>query len=434
VLANRDSHVFEYRFSARDGRHSLKVAVVGAGISGLGAAYLLARAHEVDVFEQEGNAGGHTNTVSQRVNGKLLGLDTGFLVHNERNYPLLRRLFGELGVRTQDAEMSFSVSCDRCGLEYSGRRPFAQRRNLARPRFVALMAEVARWLRTARRSLEQSDYEEHTLAGYVAERGYSERFRDHFLVPLTSALWSTAPEKALDFPAAYAIRFFDHHGMLGFGRFGWRAVTGGSRTYVDALLGRLGRGRVQLGRGVRAVRRNPDGVEVTTVDGETRRFDQVVIATHADQALRLLADPSAEERRLLGAFAYTVNDTVLHTAGSLLPRSRAARASWNFAAGRPASGKPTVTYYLNRLQRLEEDSDYCVTLNRSDEIDPESVIARFAYEHPLYTVTSLRAQRELAALSGVRRTYYAGAHLGNGFHEDGLASGVAAAAALGAAW
>jgi predicted NAD/FAD-binding protein len=331
--------------------------------------------------------------------------------------------------------MSFSVGCRPCGLEYSGRRPFAQRRNVVRPRHVGLLLEVARWLRTARRSLEEADYESHTLGRYLAERGYSSRFRDHFLVPLTSALWSTAPGRALEFPAAYAIRFFENHGMLGFGRFRWRSVRGGSRTYVDELLARLD-GRAQVGLGVRALSRGPDGVELTTEDGERRRFDKVVLAVHADQALRLLADPSGEERRLLGAFAYTRNEALLHTDASLLPRERRARASWNFHLGTCAAdaGVATITYHLNRLQRLEEERDYCVTLNRSDAVDPERVLARTTFEHPLFTLAALGAQPALRRLSGERNTLYAGAHLGNGFHEDGLASGVAAAAALGVDW
>jgi len=413
----------------------MRVAIVGAGISGLGAAYLLSREHDVHVFERAAYAGGHTNTVAHRAGGRVLCLDTGFLVHNERNYPLLMRLFRELGVRTQDSEMSFSVSCGRCALEYSGQRPFAQRRNLRSPRFASLLYEIGRWLRTARASLDRADYERHTLGEYLAERGYSPRFRDHFLIPLTSALWSTAPERALDFPAAYAIRFFEHHGMLGFGRFGWKTVSGGSRTYVRVLEERLGE-RLHLGLGARAARRDADGIELTTDDGETRRFDALVVATHADQALRLLADPSDEERRVLGAFSYTTNETVLHTDESLLPRSKQARASWNFQ--RPdcssATGKPTITYYLNRLQALEEDIHYCVTLNRTADIDPSRVLARFDYLHPLYTLESLAAQRELPGLSGRRRTHYAGAHHGNGFHEDGLASGVRVAALLGAPW
>jgi uncharacterized protein len=409
----------------------MRIAVIGAGISGLGAAYLLSRAHDVRVFEREARAGGHSNTVEYRG----LALDTGFLVHNEPNYPLLRRLFDELGVATHESDMSFSVACRSCGLEYSGRRPYAQRRNLARPRFHALVVEIGRWLRTARRSLDETDFESHTLGRYLSERGYSQRFRNHFILPLTSALWSTAPGRALEFPAAYAIRFFDNHGMLGFGRFGWRTVAGGSRTYVDRMAGQLG-DRLHLGLGARALERTSDGVLLKTEDGESHRFDHVVVATHADQALRLLGDPSPEEQRVLGTFEYTANDTVLHTDSSLLPRTRAARASWNFHAETcdAHGGEPTMTYSLNRLQALEEPEEYCVSLNSTAAIDPERVIARMTYDHPLYTVESLRAQSALRALSGRRRTHYAGAHHGNGFHEDGLASGVRAAAALGVSW
>jgi predicted NAD/FAD-binding protein len=330
--------------------------------------------------------------------------------------------------------MSFSVGCAPCRLEYSGRRPFAQRRNLARPRHVGLLAEIARWLRTARRSLEERDFENHTLGRYVEDRRFSVAFRDHFLVPLTSALWSTAPGRALDFPAAYAIRFFDNHGMLGFGRLGWKAVRGGSRTYVDELLGRLD-GRVRVGLGVRALRRDLAGVELLTDDGARRRFDKVVVAAHADQALGLLADPSDAERRILGSFAYSRNEAVLHTDARLLPREPRARASWNFHLASCSGGDApaTITYSLNRLQRLEEDAEYCVTLNRTD-VDPARVITRATFDHPVYTRATLDAQPALRRLSGERHTYYAGAHLGNGFHEDGLASGVAAAAALGVSW
>ncbi|MBA3718221.1 MAG: FAD-dependent oxidoreductase [Actinobacteria bacterium] len=409
----------------------MNVAIIGSGISGLGAAHVLSRAHEVEVFERADKPGGHANTIAH----DGLQLDTGFIVFNERNYPRLVRLLSELGVRSQPSEMSFSVGCDRCSLEWSGRRPFAQPLNAASPRFLSFLAEVSRWLRTARRALEDGSHVDGTLLDFITERGYSRRFREHFLVPLTSALWSTAPERALDFPAGYAIRFFHQHGMLGFGRFGWRTVAGGSRAYVAALCEQL-RGRIHLGLGVRELRRSPDGVILRTEDGEERRFDKVVVATHADQALRLLGDPSDDERRVLGAFGYTTNDAVLHSDPSLLPRRRSARASWNFARTDcdVSSGRPTITYYLNRLQRLEADQEYCVTLNRSEEIAPESVIARLTYEHPVYTLESLAAQRELGELSGPRHTVYAGAHHGYGFHEDGLASGVRAAALLGVDW
>ncbi len=403
----------------------MRIAVIGSGVSGLGAAYLLSRAHDVDLFEQDTRAGGHVNTVEHRG----LGLDTGFIVHNTPNYPLLGRLFRELGVSVQESDMSFSVACSDCGLEWSGRRPFAQTRNVASPRFHRFLLEVTRWLRTAGSTLEVS--EGLSLREYVDRHGYSQRFRSHFLVPLTSALWSTAPEHALDFPADYAIRFFDNHGMLGFGRFPWRTVTGGSRRYVEALLERM-RGRAHVGLGVRSIARTANGVELTTSDGETRRFDKAVVATHADQALRLLADPSPAERSALGAFRYTANETVLHTDERFLPRVRAARAAWNYQANGPLS--PTVTYYLNKLQRIEGDEHYCVTLNRTAEIDPERVIMRTVYEHPLYTLDTLRGQREVDAINGERHTLYAGAHLGNGFHEDGLASAVRAAARLGVEW
>ena len=402
----------------------MKVAVIGSGISGLGAAYLLARAHDVQVFEQDARAGGHTRTV--RHDG--LGLDLGFLVHNERNYPLLTRLFAELGVATQESDMSFSVSCP-CGLEYSGRRPFAQARRSVDPRHLGLLWEIGRWLRTANSSLGELDCERWSLERYLDERRFSQRFRRHFLVPLTAALWSTAPGRALEYPAAAAIRFFENHGMLGFRRFRWRSVRGGNDAYVQKIEAGLG-GRLHLGAGVRSVRRRPDGVELTTADGERRRFDATVIATHADQALGLLEDPSAAEQRVLGAFHYTRNETVLHTDAAQLPATPAARAAWNYRLGN--DGQPTVTYYLNRLQQLDTDRDWCVTLN--GDIAEEHVIDRTTFEHPLFTTETVAAQRELPALSGKRRTWFAGAHHGNGFHEDGLASGVVAAASLGVRW
>jgi uncharacterized protein len=386
---------------------------------------VLSRGHDVELFERDGRAGGHANTLVH----DGLALDTGFLVHNELNYPLLCRLFRELGVPTQASEMSFSVSCGGCGLEYSGKRPFAQLRNTTSPRFHGLLWEIGRWLRTARRSLDEADFESASLARYLDERRYSQRFRSHFLVPLTAALWSTAPGRALEFPAAYAIRFFDNHGMLGFGRFRWRTVAGGSKVYVGAIAERLGE-RLRLGHGVRSIRRGGDGVELRTDDGGLRRFDEVVVATHADEALALLEDPSEAERRALGGFAYTMNDTVLHTDASFLPHTKGARASWNYRTG--DRGQPTLTYYLNRLQRLETDRDYCVTLN--SKIPEPHVIARLSYSHPLYTVDTLRAQEDLLRLSGARHTHYAGAHFGNGFHEDGLAAGLRTAAALGVQW
>src|SRR4051795_12844456 len=406
-------------------RVGMRIAVIGSGISGLGAAYLLSRAHEVEVLERDPRAGGHANTVLH----EGLALDTGFLVHNEQNYPLLTRLFDELGVRTHESDMSFSVACRGCGLEYSGRRPFADPANAARPGFLPLLWEIGRWLRTARRSLDVADYESMSLRDYLDAHRYSPRFRRHFIVPLTSALWSTPPGRALEFPAAYAIRFFDNHGMLGFGRFRWRTVSGGSRVYVDAIARRLCQS-LRLDTGVRSLRRSADGVEVRTDDGGVHAYDRLVVATHADQALRLLEDPGNDELYALGGFAYQRNDAILHTDSSFLPHAHRARASWNYRLA--DHGSPTVTYHLNRLQQLDARRDYCVTLN--EHVPEKHVIARFAYDHPQYTVSTLRAQEALRRISGQRNTWYAGAHLGNGFHEDGLASGVRAAEHLGAAW
>ncbi len=415
----------------------MRIAVAGTGISGLGAAYVLARAgHDVELFEREPRAGGHTHTVTVEEAGRAFGVDTGFIVHNERNYPNLVRLFGELGVATQQSDMSFSVSCARCGIEWSGQRPFAQPGNLLRPSFVRMVRDVVRFLREAREHLALGAAEGKTLAAYVEEGRYSRSFLDHFLVPLTAAIWSTAPERTLDFPAAYALRFFDNHGMLGFRRFPWRTVTGGSSTYVEAILDRIGHDRLHLGAGVAAITRGADAVEVRLASGEARSFDGVVVAVHGADALSLLADPSDDERRLLGAFGATVNETVLHTDERLLPGTRAARAAWNYHLDdcRSPAGRPTMTYWMNRLQRLDATRQYQVTLNRGDAVDPAQVIRRFTVAHPEYTFASLAAQEALPALQGVRRTAFAGAWQGYGFHEDGFTSGLRAAEAFGARW
>lgn len=397
---------------------TMTIAVVGTGVAGLGAAYALSRVHDVELFERGGSAGGHVHTVDH----DSQALDVGFIVHNVPNYPRLTRLFRELGVATQPSEMSFSVSCA-CGLEWSSRRPWR-----AGP---ALLQEIVRFLRTA----HEAEADGRTLERLVRDEGYSPGFRRHYLVPMTAALWSQAPALALDFPAATLIRFFEHHGMLGLRRHRWRTVVGGSTAYVRAALARIG-GRLHLDLPVRAVERSSGGVVLRTGDGAERRFDAVVIATHAPEALALLADPTPEERRLLGSFAVTENDVVLHTDPGFLPESHGSRASWNYQSGRCADGaaSPTMTYYLNRLQRLDAGRDYCVTLNRTDEIAPERVIRRLRWAHPQVTRASAAAQPELPSLNGPGATAFCGAWQGNGFHEDGLASGLRAAEALGVRW
>lgn len=396
----------------------MTIAVVGSGVAGLGAAYALSRTHAVELFEADERPGGHVNTVSVGTRE----LDTGFLVHNTANYPQLTRLFRELGIATQPSEMSFSVSCA-CGLEWSSRRPWTCGPELLR--------EIVRFLRTA----DADDARGLTLAEYVRRRGYSEGFRRHYLVPMTAALWSTAPSLALEFPAEVLIRFFANHRLLGFRRHRWRTVTGGSRTYVRALLERAGL-RVHLAAPVRSLRRTAEGVELRTDDGEARRFDGVVVATHAPQALALLADPSDDERRLLSAFATTANETVLHTDGRVLPRAASAHSSWNvrLAACGDDQTKPTMTYLLNRLQRLDGDEQCCVTLNETRAIDPARIVCTIQYDHPQMTLASIAAQAELPTLNGARATAYCGAWQGNGFHEDGLVSGLRAAEAFGVHW
>ena len=397
----------------------MKIAVIGTGISGLGAAYALSKGHDVELFERDDRAGGHSNTVYHAVAGRTLALDTGFIVHNEDTYPGLVRLFRELGVRTQPSEMSFSVACERHDLEYSGNRP----------PFSRLTVEIIRFLRLGNRVLDNPRYADWSLSRYVDEEHYSLGFRDHFLVPLCAALWSTAPSQTLDFPLVYAIRFLSNHGILGFRRLPWKTVTGGSQTYVRALSERL---RINLSTEVRSVRRRDGGVDLRFAGDEVRRFDGVVVATDAEQALSLLEDPSDDERRLLGVFGTTVNDTVLHTDARFLPRRVSTRGSWNYQLRDCGSsgGSPTMTYYLNKLQRLDEDEHYCVTLNRTAEIEPARMIRRVSYRHPLVTLETMQAQPELPRLNGPRATAFAGAWQGYCFHEDGLRSGLSAADAL----
>jgi len=396
----------------------MNIAIIGTGIAGLGAAYALSRLHEVELFEAGPTAGGHAHTVTH----DSLDLDTGFIVHNAPNYPNLTRLFRELGVATQESEMSFSVSCG-CGLEWSSRRPWR-----AGPR---LLREIARFLRTA----GSADAAGKTFDRFLRDERYSDSFRWHYLVPMTSALWSTAPGDALDFPAPYGIEFFRNHAMLGLRRNRWRTVSGGSRVYVEALLERIG-ARVNLGAPVRSLRRTEGGVVVRAGDDTTRAFDGVVVATSAPRALGLLEDASATEREILSAFETTANETVLHTDARLLPQRPSNRASWNYqspSCGEDA-GRPTLTYSLNRLMRLETPVEHCVTLNRTGEIEPSAVIATVAYEHPRVTFESLAAAERARAHGVERHTAFAGAWQGNGFHEDGLASGLRAAAAFGASW
>ncbi|MFJ3877051.1 NAD(P)/FAD-dependent oxidoreductase [Streptomyces sp. NPDC090077] len=413
------------------------IAVVGSGVAGLTAAHVLSRAHDVFLYEADGRLGGHAHTHEVPAGGGgTVAVDSGFIVHNERTYPHLLRLFRELGVTTQDSEMSMSVRCDGCGLEYAGARGplgLLGGGNLLRGRHLLMLADVPRFHRAARRLLADGDTAS-TLGGFLRENRFPPYFVSHFAVPLVAAVWSCAPATALRYPAAYLFRFLDHHGLLSVtGSPQWRTVTGGSKAYVERAA--KGPARVLTSTPVRAVVRGAGRVRLVTDDGETAEHAAVVIAVHPDQALRLLADPTEQERRVLGAFTYSRNPTVLHRDTSLLPRGAHARASWNYwlpsCSARPESVQ--VSYDMNRLQRLSGHAPHIVTLNPGDRIDESTVLARMTYEHPVYTPESVAAQQLLPTLDdGV--TAYAGAYHGWGFHEDGCRSGAQAARSLGVTW
>ncbi|MFJ9407935.1 NAD(P)/FAD-dependent oxidoreductase [Streptomyces sp. NPDC101393] len=436
------------------------VAVIGSGVAGLTAAYALSTARDVTLYEADGRLGGHAHTHDVTgADGRVTSVDSGFIVHNRRTYPHLLRLFDELDVPTQESEMSMSVRCEGCGLEYAGARGltglFARPGNALRPRYLRMLTEVAAFHRAARALLAASpdgagddagqdtgDERPHdlTLGAFLRRGRFSAYFTAHFMTPVVSAVWSCAPDTALHYPARYLFRFLDHHGMLGVtGSPTWRTVTGGSRTYVERVAKQLH--AVRTHTAVRAVRRQAAGdgagaaAEITAEDGSTDRYDAVVLAVHPDQALAMLADPTDAERQVLGAFRYSRNPTLLHTDTAPLPRSRGAAASWNYLM--PSCDTPAaqvrVSYDMNRLMRLDTAERHVVTLNGADRIDPDRVLARMVYEHPVFTPESVAAQRRLPGLNGPV-TAYAGAYHGWGFHEDGCRSGVAAAAALGVDW
>ncbi|RQX02552.1 NAD(P)/FAD-dependent oxidoreductase [Micromonospora inaquosa] len=418
-----------------------RIAVVGAGVAGLTAAHLLQRVADVTLYEADDRLGGHAHTHDVPTADGVLPVDSGFIVHNERTYPLLGRLFAELGVATQPAAMSMSVRCNGCGLAYAGSRGPAgllPRGDLAsRGRYLTLLGQVPLFYRQARRLLSEPPAPgapEPTLGEFLAKGRYSRYFVDHFVAPLVAAVWSCGPQLATDYPARYLFAFLANHSMLQVSRSpGWRTVRGGSRAYVEAVAAKLR--TVRTGAAVRAVHRHADGATVRDVTGAARDFDGVVIATHADQALRLLAPATRRERELLGTFAYARNEAVLHTDGSVLPGRADVQAAWNYTQPtcRPATGGVRISYCMNRLQSLPTATPVVVTLNAGDTVAPERVLARMEYEHPIYTRQAVEAQRGLPELNsgGVA---FAGAYHGWGFHEDGCRSGVAAAAYWGAVW
>lgn len=416
-----------------------EVAVIGSGVAGLTAAYVLARRDRVTLYERDDRLGGHAHTHEvELAPGHRVPVDSGFIVHNDRTYPTLLRLFEELGVRTRETDMSMSVRADDAGLEYAGAKGlaglFATPRMVVDPRYLHLLREVPRFHRAARELLRQHD-SGITLAEFLHRHGFGRYFTDYFMTPLVAAVWSCDPRLGAQYPAQYLFRFLDHHGMLTvYGSPVWRTVVGGSARYVARIAARID--EIRTGTPVLAVAERPDGVIVTD-SGSARRFDVVVVATHPRQALALLDAPSPAARSVLGAMPYSVNHAQLHTDESLLPRARRARASWNYLVP-PGGGDATgviVSYDITRLMRLDEVADrrVLVTLGGAKLVHPDRVLAEMTYEHPIYTPESVAAQRRLPELDSDRLAF-AGAYHGWGFHEDGARSGLRAAERLGGRW
>lgn len=415
---------------------SKRVAVVGAGISGLSAAWLLSRSMEVTLFESENRAGGHSNTVSVSGRDGPVPVDTGFIVYNDRNYPNLVALFDNLRVPTHASDMSFAASLNDGGFEYSGSGIsglLGQRSNAVKPRFWSMVNDIMRFYREAPEALGKPGTETLTLGEFLARENYGRAFIEDHLLPMGAAIWSTTANDMRSYPLEAFVRFFVNHGLLTLkDRPQWRTVSGGSREYVGRLLSDF-RGTLRLGATVVNIHRDDLGATLTLADGSTGRFDEVVIATHADCALAMLSDADQRERELLGAFSYTPNVAVLHSDDRLMPRRKAVWASWNYIAGKGEGGDAPlcVTYWMNRLQGLDPAFPLFVTLNPSRNIDETKVHGTFRYTHPLFDEKAIAAQKSIWQLQGHRHTWFCGAHFGSGFHEDGLQSGLAVAEQLG---
>jgi len=415
-----------------------RIAVIGSGISGLAAAYYLSRKHQVFLFEREQRLGGHTHTVTVESSQGPLPIDTGFIVHNERMYPNLIRLLTELNVPRVASDMSFAVSCRKTGYEYSSRGLrgfFAQRGNALRATPYLLYHEIRRFNREAPRIFHRSDAHRLKVGEFLEEHGYTRFFREFYLYPMASAVWSCGHEAVREFPAAMLIRFFDNHGMLTVsGAAQWKTIPGGCSRYLEPIIRPLG-DRILTGVTIRTVTRDDLGVTLKFHGGRPEmRFDHAVFATNGDQVLPLLEDPTAAEREVFSKFVTSRNDVILHTDENMLPRREEAWASWNYLLhqdARNGHGPATVTYHMNRLQSLPVEENYCVTLNANGAIRPEKILRRFVYQHPIFTLDALRAQHRWKEINGARRSSFCGAYWINGFHEDGVNSALRVAEALG---
>ncbi|MCW8354856.1 FAD-dependent oxidoreductase [Marinomonas pontica] len=416
----------------------MKIAIIGSGISGLTSAYLLQKEHDVTVFESAKRIGGHTATVEVPEAGSVRAIDTGFIVFNDWTYPNFIRLMDELGVKSKATEMSFSVSCQRTGLEYGGNNLntlFAQRRNLLNVSFIGMLKDILRFNKEAIQDLESGELKEGvTLGEYLKEKGYGSRFASHYLIPMGSAIWSSTLDEMMEFPLVFFVRFFKNHGLLSVNdRPQWRVIEGGSSAYLSPLVAKFN-DRIQLGADIAKVHRLDSEVLIDFADGSQQTFDQVVFACHSDEALALLADPSAEEHAILSAIPYRNNDVVLHTDTRLLPKKKLAWSSWNYHLGEDRTKPATLSYNMNILQHFDSETTYVVTLNQTDMIAEDKIVGRFQYAHPTFTLDGIKAQDRWAEINGVNKTWFCGAYWRNGFHEDGCWSGVRVANGLGVSW
>ncbi len=405
------------------------IAIIGTGIAGMGCGHFLHRKFDITMFEQNDYAGGHTNTVTVDEDGIAIPIDTGFIVYNEVTYPNLTRLFRELDVRTTETSMSFSSQHVPSRLEFSGSGLsglFGQRKNLFCPSFWRLLLAINRFNREAPEIIDDARYAGHTLSRYVAEKNYSEDFLNKYLIPMSSAVWSTPAEKMLNFPAMTLVRFFKNHGFLGLDtQHQWRTVVGGSRSYRDRLIAPF-RERIRLNSRVRSVARQNGGVVLETADGSRQAFDKVIFASHADQTLDMLADAGADERRLLGEFKYQRNTATLHTDSRVMPGHRRNWSSWNYRIEANADGVliPSIVYYMNSLQRVSQKKDYFISIGDPGSVQPGRILKTIVYEHPLYTAGAVAAQKELRSLNKPGPVYYCGSYFRYGFHEDALTSAI----------
>ncbi|CAM9853548.1 unnamed protein product [Discosporangium mesarthrocarpum] len=402
-----------------------RIAIIGSGIAGLTTAHLLQRQHDVTVFEANDYIGGHTHTVPVESNGRTVEVDTGFIVCNDRNYPSFLRFMDKLGVQLQPTEMSFSVRNDADALEYNGHNLntlFCQRRNLLRPSFIRFVRDILTFNKLAKQALEEDRVGDQTLDDFISNAGLGPMLRDNYLLPMVAAIWSCSVRQAGGFPLRFFLQFFLNHGLLDVrNRPQWYVLKGGSHAYIEPMT-RGFRDRIHLSTPVQAVRRHETGIEVNTAAGSTN-FDQVVMACHSDQALSLLADATSLETQILGDIGYQDNDVILHRDASIMPSRSLAWASWNFLAGEGnEASAPVVTYSMNILQGLPRDDTFLVTLNAADKIDPDKIIQRFNYAHPVYSTASQRAQQRREEICGQDRIHYCGAYWYNGFHEDGVRS------------